>query len=411
MRQEAVEAAWRVLDNNSGELGLRAAGSAYPEVWARDAIVSGLGMAASGTADQIDPLWRSLESLAGAQSALGRIPNHVRLLDNGTIEADTVFAGAIDASLWYIIAHEVLASATTDTQHVAARWESLERAYVWLQYQDSNECGLLEVHESMDWADLFSNRYNSLLPNILWYGANQAMHRMATSIGKDHRVYAARALDIHFRINQLLWVGPEVTRDSAWIASYRKEWEYPTQHVDTMLVTQPYYLPYMAFRDFGDRCDTLGNLLAIIFGVADQRQAGRILDYIEETGMAEPWPIKACWPPIRPGERDWREYYRQYNLNIPDQYHNGGAWPYLGGFFVAALVRAGRFVQATLVRDRLIEMNRTGRRDADWEFNEWFHGISGRPMGHAYQSWSAGMLLYADSAVRLGRCPHFQSLT
>lgn len=406
--ERAREEAWKVLRANQGELGLRAAGTAYPEVWARDAIIAGLGIAASGNANDLDALRRSLRSLAAGQSALGRIPNHVRRVDgNGPLTADTVFAGAIDASLWYIIGHNILSRSMQSTVDLASIWESLQRAHRWLEYQDANECGLLEVHESMDWADLFSNRYNSLLPNVLWFGANQAMSNMAARMGCDQAVYAERAEDIRFKLNQLLWVGPEVARDSAWIRANREEWLYPTQLVDTILVTRPYYLPYMAFRDYGDRFDTLGNLLAILLGLANEHQMNRILDYIVETGVAEPWPIKACWPPINPGDKDWREYYRQYNLNIPDQYHNGGAWPYLGGFYVGALVRAGRMDDASQVRDRLALMNWQSRNDREWEFNEWFHGTSGRPMGHTHQTWSAGMFLYADSVVRSGRCPLF----
>ncbi len=397
-----------MLRANQEELGLRAAGAAYPEVWARDAIIAGLGIAASASADDLDSLRRSLRSLAAAQSRLGRIPNHVRRIDdNGLLTADTVFAGAIDASLWYIIGHDVLSRALDGGEGLTSAWGSLQGAHRWLEYQDANECGLLEVHESMDWADLFANRYNSLLPNVLWFGANQAMSRMAARLGRDEVAYVERTEDIRFKLNQLLWVGPEVERDTTWIKCHREEWVYPTQLVDTMLVTRPYYLPYMAFRDYGDRFDTLGNLLAILFGLANEQQVDRILDYIVETGMAEPWPIKACWPPINPGDKDWREYYRQYNLNIPNQYHNGGAWPYLGGFYVGALVKAGRTDDARNVCNRLAVMNWQNRYGEEWEFNEWFHGTSGRPMGHKFQTWSAGMFLYADAAVRHGQCPFF----
>ena len=56
-------------------------------------------------------------------------------------------------------------------------------------------------------------------------------------------------------------------------------------------------------------------------------------------GMASPTsprPIKACYPPIDPGDRAWREYVRSRNLNLPFRYHKGGSGPFLGGFYVAA---------------------------------------------------------------------------
>ena len=89
------------------------------------------------------------------------------------------------------------------------------------------------------------------------------------------------------------------------------------------------------------------------------------------------------------------------NLNLPHHYHNGGAWPYIGGFYVAALVRAGRLDEAARQLGKLRAMNRAGKT-GEWGFNEWFHGQSGRPMGFDGQSWSAALYIYAVDAVRRG---------
>jgi glycogen debranching enzyme len=112
--------------------------------------------------------------------------------------------------------------------------------------------------------------------------------------------------------------------------------------------------------------------------------------------------VLALYPSIQPGEKDWREYYRVRNLNHPDHYHNGGAWPFIGGIYVAALVHAGRLKEARCELDKLTAMVRLGKQ-GEWEFNEWFHGLSGRPMGYAGQSWSAAMYLFAADAVENGR--------
>ena len=49
------------------------------------------------------------------------------------------------------------------------------------------------------------------------------------------------------------------------------------------------------------------------------------------------WPLRSLTPVVRPGDPDWRDYYG--TLNVPHHYHNGGVWPFIGGFYVAALVR------------------------------------------------------------------------
>jgi hypothetical protein len=262
----------------------------------------------------------------------------------------------------------------------------------------------------MDWADLFANRYNSLLPNVLWYATNVAMadfaERFGDDSGLDHR---SRAADIRFKINQLLWVGPEVARDEDWIRRHRMEWLYPTRLVDVQLQERPYYLPYMAFRDYGDRFDTLGNLFAILFGVADAQQTDRILDYIVAAGVDQPHPLKATWPVVHPGDKDWRDYYLLRNLNVPHQYHNGGVWPYIGAFYAAVLVKTHRMDEAHDVLGRLAAMADTARFGGRWEFNEWFHGISGKPMGFPGQSWSAGVFAFAHESYLRGDVPVFTS--
>jgi glycogen debranching enzyme len=415
---DARERAERLLLANAGELGLLAASGAYQQVWARDSMIGGLGLLLCGPAGA-DIHRRSLETLRRCQSALGKIPHNVgrpgtpdpALVAHGGrldgpapdgLVADTAHAGCVDGNLWYILGHDAHHAHGGDTGFLAEAWESLERALLWLRYQDSNECGLLEVHEAMDWADLLANRYNVLYDNVLYYAAWRAMGRMAAALGHPPDDWLRGANEARRKINTLLWVGPEAPKDFERIAAERREWVYPLRRVETELVQRPFYLPYMAFKDYADRFDTLGNLLAIVFGVASQRRAELILDYIAGCGLDQPFPVRALYPPIQPGDRDWRDYYRQRNLNLPHHYHNGGAWPFIGGFYVAALVKAGRMSEAGRQLDALARMAREGRA-GEWEFNEWFHGQSGRPLGFPGQSWSAAMYVYAHDAVSRGR--------
>lgn len=436
---EARHRAEALLLANGGELGLLGANQAYQQVWARDSMICGMGLLLCGEPGAAIHR-RSLATLGRFQSPLGKIPHNVGLANvadpaliahGGRLEApgmegqaveDTIHAGCVDGNLWYIIGHYVNFVAGGDREALRAAWPSLERALLWLRYQDSNECGLLEVHEAMDWADLFANRYNVLFDNALYYAAWRCMALMAEALeeGKGARGqedggpdgtaawYHERAEDVRLKVNRLLWVGPEEPNDLAWIAGERKEWLYVRKRVETELVERPFYLPYMAFRDYADRLDTLGNLVAILFGVADQAKADKILDYIHGCGLDEPFPVRALYPPLQPGDKDWREYYRVRNLNQPHHYHNGGAWPFIGGFYVAALVQAGRHAEAERQLARLAEMNRQGRR-GEWEFNEWCHGLSGRPMGYAGQSWSTAMYLFAHDAVEQGRVRWFNA--
>jgi glycogen debranching enzyme len=153
-------------------------------------------------------------------------------------------------------------------------------------------------------------------------------------------------------------------------------------------------LPYLGFRAVGEWFDSLGNLLAILSGIADQRRTDVILDFIERHSL-DTWPLRSLTPVVRPGDADWRDYYG--TLNLPHHYHNGGVWPFIGGFYVAALLKAGRHTVAESALRNLATLNQQG------EFNEWHHGESGAAMGVRDQAWSAGMYLFAFKSVCTGQ--------
>ena len=188
--QKARGHAERILLANGGELGLLGSNQAYQQVWARDSMICAFGLWLTEDPAGRAIHARSLETLRRFQSPLGKIPHNVgmpgvsdpaliahggRLGGRGGEDAaameDTIHAGCVDGNLWYIIGYYYDFNLNQDHELLRAAWPSLEKALLWLRYQDSNECGLLEVHEAMDWADLFANRYNVLYDNVLYFAA------------------------------------------------------------------------------------------------------------------------------------------------------------------------------------------------------------------------------------------------
>lgn len=391
------------------EHGFRASATVpgYPQVWARDSIITGLGTLALGDAALIATFRAALETLARYRSPLGHIPLNVHP-ETGEISGEN--AAGVDANLWFIIGHGVYAECTNDLGFVEQWWPAIESALLWLRYQDVNNCGLLEIPEAGDWMDLMNCRYNVLYDNVLYYAALQHAERLATRLGHIdmatlHRQIAA---DVHEKLNLLLWAergwdAAEFGEKMARLKHLHLEWYMVYQNIGT-ISSRPYYLPYVAFRDYGDYFDSLGNLLAILFGLANPDRTQSILRFLRQVGADQPFPSKALHPAIVPGDKDWREYYRSRNLNLPHQYHNGGIWPFIGGFYVASLVHTGRHEEAARQLHQLALANKQGLED-EWEFNEWLHGQTGLPMGYPRQAWSAGMYLFADAAVRRGSLP------
>jgi glycogen debranching enzyme len=395
----ALEKAHAILKSECSPIGLMASPGGYPHVWARDSVITSLG--ALHSLGHENCLNISLHTLASQQSELGAIPNNVSV---ATGRLDHTNAGSVDSNLWFILGHGFQQRAYPDKDSLQSAWPALEKALLWLRYQDSNGCGLLEVHEAADWADLLANRFNVLYDNVLWYAALRAMGEMADQLGLDPEPYHCMAGDVRHKIRIVLWVGEEKTSELGPDCPGHTEWKHTLSQVDPVLVKRPYFLPYVAFRDYGDYCDVFGNLLAILFGVANPAQELRLLDYLDQVGIADPYPVRVLHPIIHPGNKDWREYYRNNNLNMPEQYHNGGIWPFVGGFYIAALVKAGRMVDAQHQLEKLAEVNRQGIRE-EWEFNEWCHGRTGKPMGYPHQAWSAGMYIFAYQCVVEERVP------
>jgi glycogen debranching enzyme len=398
---EAYEKAMEVLRRCATPLGFKASALAggYPQVWARDAAITALGALVSEDGELVDCTRASLETLGGKQTELGMIHLNV---DTRTGEVTTENAGAVDANLWFILGHHAYFEARQDSGFLESNWAKIEKAILWLRYQDMNACGLLEVPEAADWADLFSVRYNVLYDNVLYVGALRAAALMAKGLGEPYESYEAIAKDVTDKLNLLLWLdrpwdGRVFGEQLEKLKAMRLEWFLLYQNTAT-LTEKPYYLPWVGFREFGDSFDGFGNMLAILLGIADEARTKSILDHAHAVGADQPYPLKAFYPPIYPGERDWREYFRSRNLNLPHQYHNGGIWPFLGGFYVAALTKAGRTKLAEEQLELLATANRLGKH-GEWEFNEWLHGVSGRPMGYPLQAWSAGMFVYAFQAV------------
>jgi glycogen debranching enzyme len=160
-----------------------------------------------------------------------------------------------------------------------------------------------------------------------------------------------------------------------------------------------YFLAYLTLRDYGDWFDTLGNIIAILSGVATDEQARQILSFIEKYDLAEPYPVSAMYPPLKEGDKDWRYYFAFGDLNQPHYYHNGGSWPMIGGLYVSALSKVGDMERAQTVLEKLIKAN-LNQKDNTWLFTEHRHGIDGQPHGMSDQAWSAGTLLYALHSMK-----------
>lgn len=143
-----------------------------------------------------------------------------------------------------------------------------------------------------------------------------------------------------------------------------------------------------------------GNVLAFLTNLMDPGMARTAFKFMWAAGVNDPGRSPTSYPPVQAGDPDWRDYYTVNLLNLPQHYHNGGIWPFIGGMWVRYIHRLGMSAVAASELARLARTNKMGR-SSDWEFNEWLHGRTGRPMGKRYQAWSAASYLAACHDLNL----------
>lgn len=365
----------------------------YRSVWARDG-----GITIAGTMDLPDPDIRkaqlaTLRTLLDNLASNGQIPANVRL-DSG--EADYSGVGgicAIDGGFWTVLAFYLYVRKHEDWALLEEYAAPLERMMNWLCALDSNNDGLLEIPEAGDWTDLFGRSYHVLYDEVLWYRAAVAYGRLLEFQKKfgAASVWLRRAQTIRSKILTSFWPSTK-PHDPALRNSFADQ-QYSVGD-------SSYLLAEITPFAFNWRCDVFGNLLAFLGNVLDVDRARTAFRFMWGVGVNEPYPVANLYPAVQAGDPDWRSYYTVNLLNLPGHYHNGGIWPFIGGMWVRFIHRLGLRDVACRELLKLAQVNRLGKNQ-DWEFNEWIHSRTGRPMGKAFQAWSAASYIHACHELQM----------
>ena len=367
--ESAKQAALEVLlHNNHGSFrGLpRTAGWGYPEPYTRDLLISSLGILTTKNEKLIKKLRRVLETLARNQSSFGHISSLVHdPEDRGSSDCTPLFL--IGVGLWRKVMNE------PDFLEDAVR-----KALVWMEYRSPTNRVMVCQLPTSDWRD---EQW------VLGYG-----------------LYVNTLVYIYLRLFGLNDQS-DMLREQMGRFTVKGDRQNRHVHEGLVLRSKPYYAlwSYKVFRS--ERFDLLGNSLAILSGIASKSRSDHLIAWIEAEckAMRQREELAVDLPPnffpyVRPEDPDWMPRYSIYNQ--PGEYHNGGIWPFICGFYIAALVAAGKF---TLARKKLVTLAELVRQtriaEVEFGFNEWHRAQDGTPQGQDWQSWSAAMFLYAAACL------------
>jgi hypothetical protein len=285
--------------------------------------------------------------------------------------------GASDTTPLFLLVLAMYRNHTGDRAFVE---EARAKAMQWMAYQSTDDRELMAQQPTSDWRDEQWVLGHGLYVNALVYGA-------------------------------LKLQGPVDRARALWEAANQVDGRgFATEGQPTFALWF-----YKVLRN--TRCDLLGNSLAILTGLADPERAGRMVAWIEAecVAMRSSGELVVALPPClfpfaQPGDSDWHARDALYNL--PGEYHNGGVWPFICGFYIAALVAAGEHQLAKeklLALTTLVQQSRSlpPTHPGAFGFNEWIRAQDGLPAGEDWQTWSASMYLYAAACVEGGEARFF----
>ena len=375
--EEAKQAALDVLLHNANGTyhGLpRTAGWGYPEPYTRDLMFSIFGIAVSDNKELVESIRKVLETLAANQTERGHIPSLVH---------DKEDRGSSDSTPLFLLGVGIFRKVTGEPDFLN---KAVEKALTWMAYQSPSDRYLIAQQPTSDWRDEQWVTGYGLFVNTLVYSYLRLL-------GENDRADRVRR-----EMNRFTITGGMMHH-----------------HVHEGLVVKN--KPYFAFWSYkihsSERFDLLGNSLAILSGLASPSRATAMISWIEEecAAMIKNGDLAVDLPPnffpfIKPTDPDWHARYAIFNK--PGEYHNGGIWPFVCSFYVAALVAAKRY---TLAGEKLLLLTdyikKSSSGNVDYGFNEWLKAQDGLPMGQDWQTWSAALYLYAAKCVEERRTPFF----
>lgn len=381
--EKAKKAAVDVLLHNSDGpfRGLpRTAGWGYPEPYTRDLMLSILGIGVSRNQKLIESTRNVLQTLGENQTERGHIPSLVHDKDD---------RGSSDTTPLFLLGVGIFRKMVNEPEFLE---KFVQKALTWMAYQSPADRYLIAQQPTSDWRD---EQW------VVGYGlyVNTLVYSYLRLLGYDEK-----ADKMNRELDRFI-----VTGDT-------RHHHIHDLHEGLVVKYKPYYALWSYKVLNSERFDLLGNSLAILNGIASPTRAKKIIFWVEEEckKMRNRGVLALALPPnffpfIQPQDPDWHERAAIYNK--PGDYHNGGVWPFVCGFYIAALVAAKKF---TLAEKNLMALTdiiqQSNNQNIDFGFNEWHKAQTGKPMGQNWQTWSAALYLYAAKCVETRQTPFFDEM-
>jgi len=290
---------------------------------------------------------------------------------------------------------------TGDDAFIEQMSKPLEKVRFLLGAWEYNNRGLLYVPPTGDWADEYMQSGYVLYDQLLYLQSLKAFcafHHFRHE--SDDHVLDEKVARLRHLIRANYWFPedenpPEDVYHKTLFEKGRKA--APHCH-------GAYWMPFFSPFGYGYRFDSLANSLANLLEVADETQAKAVDDYIAGNIVPEKISLLPAFSPvITPKDEDWDDLQTTFShtfKNEPYEYHNGGLWPMVTGFYVACLASRGKRTTAKAYCQGIHEANRMkDGKGKDAGFAEFLHGKNISPGGMQPMAWSAAAAIISEQYI------------
>ena len=382
--QKAAEISKKCLRACYSDSGIYAGKTHFEDYWARDGLYASLGSTAIGDYAQAK---KELLLLLSFQKEDGQLP--LRIGSNFIITKllgiewlfnkrdkkksvryiiDRAYPNLmpkvpVDQNSLFLISTEYYMRKSGDKKFAKENYEKIKKAIDWNFRNDCDSDLLIEEGFYCSWLDGIKKSGKVMYTEACHYAACASFAKIAKALGKkeDYKKYSKTAEEIKEKINSLMWNGSYYTD---WISFSKKRHE---------------------------TFSTEGNLLAIMFGIADEEKATSIISKLSELGLENGVPYRTNAPAYK-----WYEIDISLHLALIPSYHNGMSWLWIGAAGILAKSTAGKKRNAVFlaqkVADEIIQHNGP---------YEVYERKSGMPVNRIFYksefpfAWASGLFLYA----------------
>ncbi len=341
----------------------------YRRIWTRDSSICGLAALQTTNTKLLNATKNSLKTILKHQHKTGFLPSNVG--ENSVSYGGN--AGRVDANLWFLITYATYYIKTKQKipkKEILQINKILQVLFSW----EFNGKHLLYVPMGGDWADEYVQHGYILYDQLLYYQALKSLNK----IGLFSDLQKIR--DVKKTIRHTFFPDTQ--------SPYIYNNAIPIK--DKLLTS---FYP----GSIQTRFDGFAYCLSVLLDVFPKHIRKKII--LDAKKFEIKSLIPAFAPVIKPTDIEFMQLQTNVGFefkNKPYEYHNGGIWPLLNGFYVLAK----RQMQEQTYTNTLYSLQKLNATDS-YSYNEWFNAQTFLPKGIYHQAWSAAAQILAEKQKKV----------